>query len=219
LALSSRNAPSAFSLRRYNDVEQIREALFSALSTFVFKFESGEEAQVVGLLMIDDLPTDDEWDRVFDFLDENENGFRACGNIFRALRQEHIQQLHDQQSDLLGALGQQYAKYCQQHQFDFSYCDALAGKAQVFYDLGDLQLKASITIAMLVLGTSHNRWFVERKFMQMAGVTISDDLANRIIVELNVLNVSFPQQFHHLEHSISAQRDSLHPVLRAQLIE
>ena len=72
---------------------------------------------------------------------------------------------------------------------------------------------------MLILGTSHNRWFVEQKFLRMAGPETADDLANRIIVELDVLGVDFQRQFAHIEHSINAKRDSLHPALQAKLEE
>ena len=71
---------------------------------------------------------------------------------------------------------------------------------------------------MLELGTSHNRWFVERKFLQMAGPNIEDALAERIATEIDVLNVDFNTQFGHLSRSVSATIDQIHPLLRRLLI-
>jgi hypothetical protein len=71
----------------------------------------------------------------------------------------------------------------------------------------------------LELGTSHNRWFVERKFVQMAGTAISDELAERIATEVDVQQYDFARKVERLEESISASRDDLHPVLRKKTEE
>jgi hypothetical protein len=87
--------------------------------------------------------------------------------------------------DLFASLGKDYAEYAH-GTFSFDYCDVIATRAEVFYTHGELDLKAIIALAMLKLGTSHNRWFVERKFVQMAGPSISDELAERIATEIDV---------------------------------
>jgi hypothetical protein len=89
----------------------------------------------------------------------------------------------------------------------------IATRADVFYKRGELDLKAVIALAILELGTSHNRWFVERKFLQMAGPSISDELAERIATEIDVQKYNFSSAVNHLEHSITISRDDLHPVL------
>ena len=93
----------------------------------------------------------------------------------------------------------------------------LVGKAEVFYDCDDIELQAKIALATLVLGASHNRWYVEKKFLKFAGPDISDSLANRIIAEVEVEDINFRKYFEHLEFSISATSAALHPVLKSFL--
>ena len=205
--------------RRYRDVQQLREALFQALSQYQFTFQSGEEQKVVELLAdTTKLPSEAQWDDIFDFLDTTPDTGQPTLNVFRTLRREHIEQLANDDADLMAALGKMFADHCRTRSFNFDYCDVLAARAQAFYDLGELGLKADITVAMLILGREHNRWFVERKFMQMAGPGIADELAHRIAVELSVLNVDLFSKFKELELSISADKAALHPTLQA-LIE
>lgn len=204
--------------RRYKNVEELREALFSALHDYEFQFESNEEEAIVGILMREDvLPTTEEWDQIFDFLDTTPDSGQPTKNLFRALRREHIDQLNEHDPDLMDAIGKMFANHCRERSFDFDYCDVLAAKGQLFFDYGELGLKAAIAIGLLVLGTSHNRWFVERKFPAMAGPAASDELVQRIIVEMSVLNVDFKYQFFHLSSSISLNEDALHPRLRELL--
>ena len=70
---------------------------------------------------------------------------------------------------------------------------------------------------MLVLGTSHNRWYVERKFVTMAGAKITDQLANRIKIELEVQNINFDIEINHLKQSIGVDSSVLHPILQQLL--
>lgn len=202
--------------RRYKDVEALREALFTALSDFQFQFGSGEEEKVVGLLNEElVLPTAEQWDAIFDFLDTTPDDGQPTKNVFRALRREHIEQLAADDPDLMFALGKMFANHCRIRSFDFDYCDILASKAQLFYDLGDVALKADMAVGMLVLGLDHNRWFVERKFLTMVSPDISDALVQRIIVELSVLKIDFKAQFARMKSSITTSEDQLHPALRA----
>ncbi|EHP94200.1 serine/threonine-protein kinase [Methylorubrum extorquens] len=203
--------------RRYKNVEELREDLFAALNAYEFVFGSGEEEIVTGFLMKEQFPNNEEWDRIFAFLDDCEGNLRGFDNVFRALRREHIAHMNTEQSDLLAPLGKQFADYCRELSFNFDYCDVLASKAQIFFEFGDIQLKANIAVAMLVLGVDHNRWFVEHKFVEMAGHEIPNELAARIAVEIDVLKIDFGSKVQHLERSINTSREKLHPLLRQKL--
>lgn len=203
--------------RRYQSIEELREAVFDALDQENLTFSSQEEEEIVSLLRDNDQLSDEQWDRVFDLIDENEDRGEANKNIFRQISIGHIQQLQQSAPELFHSLGLDYAAYAGGGTFDFDYCDVIASKGAVFYDHGDSELKSLIAVSMLLLGTSHNRWLVERTFLRMAGPNIEDQLAERIAVELDVQSIYFDHQFSHLELSISAKRDDLHPVLRALL--
>jgi len=205
--------------RRFKTVASLREELFRILSTEILQFGSQREEEVVNLLTSRDELTDDDWDRVFQQIDENNVHGLSNHAIFRSLKLDHLRALAESAPGLFVALGEGFANYAQSRAFDFDYCDVVADKAGVFYSLGELDLKALVTVAMLELGTSHNRWYVERKFIEMAGVGIESALANRIRVELEVQRVDFCSSVRHVEGSISANRRDLHPVLQALLSE
>lgn len=206
-------------LRRYKDVVALREALFEALNNYQFQIGSNEEQKIFDLLMDSSLlPTPQQWDDIFDFIENADVVGQPLRNVFRALRREHILQLATDDPDLMAALGKMYADHCRLLLFDFDYCDVLVGKAQEFYDLGEIGLRADIAVAVLELGLRHNRWFVEWKFMQMAGPDITEPLAQRIIVEFEVLKIDFKDRFDSMQRSISASAASLHPLLQAFIV-
>ena len=204
--------------RRFKNVAELREALFDALNKHVFVFESGEEKKVVELLDVRDRAlSSDEWDEIFDFVDERAEKKQSLENAFRALRIEHIQALASEDPGLIAGMGKLFSDFVREGAFGFDYCDVLAGKAQEFYSLGDTGLRAEIAVGMLKLGTSHNRWFVEHKFMNMSGNSIDDDLGDRIVAEIGALEIDFKKEFAHLSGSISANSEQLHPAIRALL--
>lgn len=203
--------------RRYKSVAALREELYEVLSREVLTFVSQEEGEIVALLQSATELSDEQWDRVFQQIDENNDAGRSNHAIFRALSLDHIRQLNESAPELFAALGEDYAAYAQKGVFPFEYCDVIADKAQLFYDLGELDVKARIAIGLLVLGTSHNRWFVERKFISMAGRAIDVALAERIKVEIEVQGVNFQREADHLQFSIRVTKADLHPIL-AELI-
>lgn len=203
--------------RRYRTVAALREDLYEVLSREVITFSSREEEGIVKLLQSGQKLSDQDWDKVFQQIDENDEAKRSNHAIFHALTLDHLNALQQSALELFAALGEDYAQYAQDGSFDFDYCDVIADKAQVFYDLGELDLKARIAVAMLVLGTGHNRWFVERRFLSMAGHGIPPALAERICVEFEVQELDFPWLIKRLENSISANRTSLHSILQEAL--
>jgi eukaryotic-like serine/threonine-protein kinase len=200
------------SLRRYPNVAALREKLYEVLQERI-SFSSREEEEIVRLLQQKESLTEQEWDRVFQQIDENDEKGASNHALFSALTTSHLEQLASETPDLFASLGKDYAKYAQDGSFDFSYCDVIATRAEVFYKHGELDLKAVIALALLALGTSHNRWFVERKFVEMASTSITEELAERIATEIDVQKIKFDRMIDHLERSISLSRDALHPVL------
>lgn len=206
--------------RRYKDIAELREALYDALNTYQFVFQSSEEQKAVEILSRDHpLPSSEEWDDIFDFLDATPDTGQPTFNVFQALRLEHVTQLGEDDPDLLSSLGKMFADHCRKRLFSFDYCDVLASKALVFYSLGDTGLKADMAVAMLILGLDHNRWFVERRFLEMAGPTAAEAVVKRMIVEMSVLQIDFNRQFKRMMDSITVTIEALHPALQALVID
>lgn len=205
--------------RRFADVATLREALFDALDNFEFEFDDQESEAIIAPLSRDDFPSDDEWDNIFDLLDSSEPSSLAWQAAFRALGSEHISILAEQDSGLFNALGMMFAKHITSRTFDFDYCDVLAAKGQAFFDRGSIGLQAHIALGILELGTDHNRWAVERRFLRMVGPDSSDELAERIVVECEVQEFPFSNEYKRLMRSISTTTNALHPTLRELVAE
>lgn len=202
-------------MRRYPNVASLREELYQALVSRPVVFNSTNEERIVELLRNNDNLSDAQWDEVFIQIERNIGKGQSTNNIFQVITLEHINALNNGAPELFCALGSYFSDLINGGSFNFEYCDVLASKAEQFYNAGDITLKTNIAIAMLYLGVSHNRWYVERKAASMLSQSISDELAERIRVEIAVSTYPFETWIERMERSISFTRESLHPTLRA----
>ncbi|MCT8867139.1 serine/threonine protein kinase [Shewanella xiamenensis] len=201
-------------IRRYKSVSELRDELYNVLNNSEITFTSANEEAIVKKLRANSTLNDKEWDSVFIQIDRNLGARISIGNIIAAISLEHIDSLSENSPDLFAALGDYFVESIMGNSFNFDYCDVLASKADRFYSDADIGLKAKIALAMLYLGTSHNRWYVERKVLTMMGVSISPELAQRIKMEVEVQNFSFERRITHLIRSIGTSIGFLHPILR-----
>jgi eukaryotic-like serine/threonine-protein kinase len=112
-----------------------------------------------------------------------------------------------------------FAGWVKGSSFDFEYCDALANRLEAFFNAVDFEPKVECLIAMLEMGTSHNRWYVERKFASFCGPAMELNLAKRLAVQFRISDEDVCRAIRHLEASISFSRESLHPLLAKALSE
>ncbi|NUX55966.1 serine/threonine-protein kinase [Paraburkholderia youngii] len=202
---------------RYRDVVELREALFKALDGYTPTFSSDEEAHVVGMLNGANALTDDQWERVLLLMEQYEFEKRSLSNIFRALSVQHIASLEATSKDMFVAIASDFCAYVTGHRFDFDYCDVLAGKLDAIFKIGSVEIKALALLALLELGASHNRWFVEGKFMELASLKLDPQVAHRFLIEAPIQGVDVQARIAHVEWSISASRSVLSPIIQAAL--
>lgn len=110
-------------------------------------------------------------------------------------------------------LGVVYSRWVHESAFDFARCDGIANRLEVFLTTNDLSCQSEVLLALLLMGTSHNRWYVERKFASYCGAGMSLGLARRVAIEIRVLGQRACFAISHLEHSINVNRAVLHPVI------
>lgn len=202
--------------RRYQNIAELRSDLFEALNSPDINFGSTEEADIVSLLNSKDELSDDEWDRFFEVLEHaNVNG-KATYNLFRAIRHQHMDGLAFSSHDLMNSLGMQFSEYVRRIAHDFDYCDVLADKLEKLFTLGTIALKSHVLLSLLIMGVEHNRWFVERKFAQLAGSTLDDKVAQRFMVDVEADSIDLERYLSHLERSITTNRESLHLLIRSK---
>ena len=207
------------SMRRYQSVSEIREIIYPIIETSLPDYSSTEEELQVQILENTNELTDQQWDDVFLFLENQDKKLSHCYNIFMAISESHISNCYENSPEIFNGLGIFFSIHISENSFVFDYCDILAHKAEVFYKKGDISLKAKITLALLKLGVSHNRWYVERKFLSFVNSDIDEILANRIVTEIEVDEIDFSNYIHRLQRSIEIQDLNLHTILRKYLKE
>ncbi len=156
---------------------------------------------------------DNEWDRFFEVLDHSNSLNTTAYNLFRALRSGHIDSLASTSSDLFNALGMEFSEYVRSTSHDFDYCDVLADKLERFFKLGLIGLKAHILLSLLKMGVNHNRWFAERKFLQLAGPNLDESIVKRILIDVEAEPFDLDYYLSAWEISIKVNRIQLHPLL------
>ena len=201
--------------RRYSTVTDLREDLFKVLDDKELVFTSNQEKVIVELLSDKSELEHDEWDKVFTQLDENDYKSVSNANILRSINEHHIANLAENSPELIASLVVYFCDYVQSHHFDFDYCDVLATRGKTLFSLADLASRATLALAMLELGVSHNRWYVEWRFVEMAGVDMPDELARRIVLEIELSEFNFSHYIQKLKNSIGVSDERLHPLLRA----
>lgn len=103
--------------------------------------------------------------------------------------------------------------------FSFNYCDILAFKIKLLYEATSLsQLnttsKTQCLMTLLFLGTSHNRFYVERMFVNyVTDDGFDDNLAKRLALEFKFNKYKTKRAIGHLQLSISLNINDLHPFL------
>lgn len=117
-----------------------------------------------------------------------------------------------------GEVGQQiYGAFCDwvasRRDFPFEYCDVLCERIRGSFEAVDFERRFRGCYALLSLGSSHNRWFVERCFMVALGPEIDDAFAGRAAIELRVLDKEICPKIRHLVQSIDADIGQLHPAV------
>lgn len=204
---------------RYKNVATLRDELYQVLNSESVTFTSSNEENSVNLLNSNTDLTDDQWDFIFIQIEQNTASGIGYENIMSALSIEHIDYLYQNSPELFSAMCEYYVENIFGRSFNFEYCDVLASKATYFFNKADIGLQAKIAIALLELGTSHNRWYVEEKVVEMMGKDISENLARRIEIELKTSSVNFSRQINHLCRSINKDSAFLHPTLHALLVQ
>lgn len=152
-----------------------------------------------------------EWRSYLEIVEMADNT-RDVHSLFMALSEKAIAQLCALSTSDAVLIGTQFAEWVAKSTFNFDYCDGLANRIETFYDhLEDFGLRSSCLVALLKMGTSHNRWYVERKFARLAGSGMNENLAARLAIELHIIGAGVCPTISHLERSINISRDALHP--------
>ncbi|WLA68597.1 serine/threonine protein kinase [Bradyrhizobium diazoefficiens] len=211
-----RNCTRADPSRRFKSVRAVLDAINSA-SAVALPTSIATKAPDFGNQLSLGEPLDENAAKALvQFVEDNE---ADAPEILDRLSLAQAQDLCSQWVDLGDRLGQIYAKWVMDHGFRFERCDSLANVLEVFYSLCSMETKADVLMAMLELGTSHNRWYVERKFCSMCGPKMDEAMARRLSIEFRASGDDVCRLIKHLEGSVGISRSELHPELQSVLAE
>ena len=203
--------------RRFKTASSIRDVLLS-IDAHAPTARDQDAISLVDRMDSDDDLTANELHRLAEFLEDNLDTTDAV-ILLRKLSLEHIRNAWSVHPAHAKRVGIVFAEWVADNAFDFDYCDVLANRVEAFIASGDYDLKAECLRALLKMGTSHNRWYVERKFFVACGSDMEEGLAKRLAVEFRAGGRDVCEQIEHLEHSISVERGSFHPTLAQALNE
>jgi serine/threonine protein kinase len=197
-----------------------RAVLDSILSIDAAAATSVTQASIDFIAALDssDLLADDFWRRLADYL-EFQADDRDKREILIKLTLDRISDLRDASSVELNRIAIIFANWVFASAFNFEFCDPLANRLEAFINCCDFEAKSACIIAMLELGTSHNRWYVERKFMDICSSKMEPNLAERLGIEFRILGNPLCRMIAHLERSITVQRSDLHESLQRAIAE
>jgi serine/threonine protein kinase len=158
------------------------------------------------------------WEKLADFLDHDasDEDRRAICN---KLGNDRIAELFSASPADANRIAVVFAEWVNSSSFNFDHCDGLANRLDIFIQNGDFESKVSCLMAMLELGTSHNRWYVEHKFLARCNTGMEENLANRLAIQFRITGEAVCQRILHLERSIGVKREALHPALVRALLE
>ncbi|KLK89779.1 hypothetical protein AA309_29540 [Microvirga vignae] len=211
-----RNCTRAEPSRRFKSAKAVLDALVS-INEMLPPVSNERTSGFVELLNQHDPLSDAAWRELVELV-EDEFGSNDARAILVSIGLDHASDLLSRHLDLGDRLGQIYARWVHGSSFGFERCDALANVLEVFVKGGSFETKVDCLMAMLELGTSHNRWYVERKFFQLCGPSMDESLARRLGVEFRAAGLELCRTIAHAEWSIQVNRAQLHPVL-AQILE
>lgn len=201
-------------LHRFSNINDLREALVESLSS---SRSSNIVASQSAVSFRDYLKQNQSYDEhiLNRMINQLEDNILNTDNyyIFNELSSETISKLLNYPNAAI-KFANVYAAWVRETSHDFAKCDVIASKLEQFYlSLGDIGMKANILLAWLIMGASHNRWYVEEKFMKYA-IDANELVCRRFTLEARVIGSEVFDRLRHLERSISTSRDKLPPILR-----
>jgi serine/threonine protein kinase len=197
--------------RRFKSVAAVRDALLS-LGDIKSTPQTAEGNTILELISNKIHPTEKEWEKIIDFIDDKFDSEDSL-NVIRKITLEHIDNISSISPTLLGRLGTIYARWIRDRAFIFAECDGLAIRLGVFIEECEIDVQAECLMAMLYMGSRHNRWYVEEKFVSLISKSMNDDLAKRLAVDIRVDDEKACKAFDHLKGSIKYDEKNSHPLL------
>lgn len=200
--------------RRFKSVSVLRDVLLE-IATQQIPMTTAAGDDLIKILSSDDVLAEEQWIQLIDVINHDPSSVDAR-QLLRAFTIDRIEQLFTTKPDLGNKLGRSYSDWIRDGSFNFEECDGLANRMEKIFYFAELDIKAEALMALLYMGTSHNRWYVERKFLTLTNA-MDPLLAKRLAIEFRADDIRASNAVSHLEGSINVNRANFHPVLSSTL--
>lgn len=202
-------------IRRFRSVADLRDALLSLGHAGITALEP-QVTDFINVLLSSNLIDPVTWGRIIDKVEV----LYPSQDAWALLSQVSLHRIHELiavSPALAARFGTLYSRWVADSAFDFSECDGIANRLEAFMSVDDINCQAEVVLALLLMGTSHNRWYVERKFVSLCGPFMATGLAKRIAMEIRVMSQNACHAFSHLQRSIGVSWTSFHPEIYSTL--
>ena len=200
--------------RRFKSISALRDSLLE-FSTQNDPMSTDSGVDMFDLLSGNKELTELEWVGVIDAIERDIKSNDAT-QLLRALTIDRLEEVMATYPVMASRIGRIYADWVRDGTFVFSHCDVYANRLEKIFFNSEIDLKADILMALLFLGTSHNRWYVERKFLTLLDGS-EQLLLKRLAVEFRADDERVCAAIAHMEASIDFDRSSLPSILAATL--
>lgn len=196
--------------RRFKSVKHLREAILSLGDVSV---TASKEKNIKLFETLDEEPeniSEESWFEIITYIEDEYDNEYDPYLLMKKISIQQIDFLLANYLDLGNRLGLMFAKRIRNTSFSFDYCDGLSLRLSKFVDYCKINVKSECLMAMLYLGTSHNRWYVEGMFVGYIGDNLPLDLAKRLAIEFITDSRKAKRALKHLEHSIHYNLNNMH---------
>lgn len=169
---------------RFQKIEKLRNALLYILSKPKDNVKTKNAVDVINNLKDIGSYNSEKFNNLIFYLREASND---RSEIMYEMTSDLINVFHNLNTDYFNEFALQYTEWVKKENFSFDYCDVIIGYVKKIYNLSeDVNVKAHCIIAAAELGISHNRWFVMKQVVAIAGDALSDNLAERLAIEIAI---------------------------------
>ncbi|NQY97615.1 MAG: serine/threonine protein kinase [Henriciella sp.] len=202
---------------RYREIAALRADLYDALENLDEQPPSPKDEKVIEILG-QPAWTRDDLDFVFMHVDEQTQERQFERRVVSSFSSEFLRFIAEHHPEYVPCICDYILEYNIEFEgnFDFNYCDVLANQMELVLQVADLEGKAKLLLGLLMLGTQHNRWYVERKFVDLAGPAANDALIRRMKIEAEARDIDIDGYLNHLPKSIHMSGSELHHMLRTE---
>lgn len=200
--------------KRFDNIESLRYALLFTLSKHEFA------GSVDTVEWISDLKDIESWnynkfETFLFFLKRNPD---KTNGLFFEINNNIIIFLNSIDKDLWHEFVLLYLDWVYKNSFPFNYCDVIISCILKIYNLTtELEVKSKCVISASELGSSHNRWYVMGKVINMADKDIDIKLAERIAIEIHIGGYRIKASLKTCATQIKKSIENYHPIIFEEL--